>query len=331
MIAWLAACCPREHPETPTLPAPAETPVEAFSFDRPPMLVVARWERLAAQRPRPEAVPVAEDDTPAELDETSDEAEIRRAIRVRRKGLATVEDLAGYLVRSMDKTPNGLHPTRALAQIRGPVRSCAKDSRDERRKARAAVVFARAELERCYAQRLVRDPCVIVKQPVGLVFEQAARLGLAELELDIDFRVTKQRAAVTGVHAIDAILYDEDIACLTDALGGLDPDAEGIDAQVPVVLWAQPEDGASPQAATLSLTAAAFGWLELERNSSEEALQLFEDAAWLYRIPEYQVLVGLAHERLGHRREAARAYRKYLDGRPGAPDSAVIEQRLRSL
>lgn len=294
------------------------------------MLMVARGERLIATRPRVESRPAPEADTHEGEDV---DAEITREVVVRRRGLATVEDLAGYLVRAMDKTPDGLHPTRALAQIRGPVRTCEPDAperREARRIARATVVFARNELKRCYAERLVRDPRVIIKQPAGLVLEQALRLGFAELELDVDLQIVDGRARATGVHSGNALLYEEDIACFGDAFGGIVESAGGIATQVPVVLWTQPEDGAS-EAAGLSLAAAVFGWLELERNANEEALALFEDAAWLYRLPEYQVLLGLAHERLGHPVEAARAYRKYLDGRPGAPDARTFEKRLERL
>jgi hypothetical protein len=49
---------------------------------------------------------------------------------------------------------------------------------------------------------------------------------------------------------------------------------------------------------------------------------------WLYRLPEYQVLVGMAHERLGNRHAAKQAYRAYLDGRPGASDAKEIETRI---
>jgi hypothetical protein len=215
------------------------------------------------------------------------------------------------------------------------VRSCQADSAAERRQAhriaRSTVVYARAALKRCYARRLTRDPRVIIKQPVGLVLEQAYRLDLAEIEVDIDLRVADGSASVTGVYARNALLYDEDVACIIEAVGGATQvEDAGIDTQVGVVLWVQPEDQPSP-AAHLSLVAAAFGWLELERDAGEEALQLFEDAAWLYHLPEYQVLVGLAHERLGHRHEAAHAYQAYLDGRPGAPDAIDIEARLQRL
>ena len=295
------------------------------------MLVVARGERLIATQPRVEDRVVAPDSHEGESEDG--DAEITRTVVVRRRGLATVEDLAGYLVRAMDKTPDGLHPTRALAQIRGPVRTCESDAperREARRIARATIAFARKELKRCYAERLLRDPRVIIKQPVGLVLEQALRFGFAELELDIDLEIADGRAYATGVHSGNALLYEEDIACFGEALGGIVEPRGGVATQVPVVLWTQPEDGAG-EAAGLSLAAAVFGWLELERNANAEALALFEDAAWLYRLPEYQVLLGLAHERLGHPIAAARAYRKYLAGRPGAPDAKAFEARLEQL
>jgi hypothetical protein len=327
------ACSPRAPASTPHLAAPSEADLP-FSFDKPPILGVARAERLAATQRTRAPVQVEEDSDVHEGEELDAEAGITREVTVRKHGLATEEDLAGYLVRSWDKTPDDLHPTRALAQFRGPVRSVPADDRAEAREARqlarTVVTYARSGLKRCYAEHLARDPRIIVKAPVGLVWEQAHRLDASKIKLDIDLRVAGDTVAVTGVHARNEMLYDEDVACVQAAVGGVDALAAGIDTQVNLVLFTQAAynpEGPSP-ASGVSLAAAVFGRLELQRDQGEEALRLFEDAAWLYRLPEYQVLVGMAHERLGNRHAAKQAYRAYLDGRPGASDAKEIETRI---
>ncbi len=66
------------------------------------------------------------------------------------------------------------------------------------------------------------------------------------------------------------------------------------------------------------------------------ALQAFE-AALRYaqesrrEVAELYFNLAVTHERLGHRAEAAAAFREYLSRRPDTPDRAAVERRARAL
>lgn len=81
----------------------------------------------------------------------------------------------------------------------------------------------------------------------------------------------------------------------------------------------------------LSLQAAQLGWLHYDRGDVEQALELFEDAYWAYHESEYQYLIGLANERLGHHERAAAAFEVFVDERSYAPEAHELRQRIDAL
>lgn len=73
-----------------------------------------------------------------------------------------------------------------------------------------------------------------------------------------------------------------------------------------------------------------------QRRQYAPALQAFEAALRFMQeshreVAELYFNLAVTHEHLGHRAEAAAAFREYLSRRPDTPDRASVEQRVRTL
>jgi tetratricopeptide (TPR) repeat protein len=63
----------------------------------------------------------------------------------------------------------------------------------------------------------------------------------------------------------------------------------------------------------------------------EEAAREFDAAYRLKALPELQYNLAQCYERMGKPDDAAQAYQKYLDGKPGSPDRDVVLKRMENL
>lgn len=346
LTGLLAACCPRVYAEHQLPPAP-EYQGRAWSMEKPFLLELVRYERLKMERPlRPADADAVTPEYSAhdeallnedEHDAQADDEGFYRTVHVRSGGLATQVDIAGYLIRAIDKKQRG-SPTRTLVQIQGPVRTCADckqtHKKSIRRRAREAIASVRPQLRGCYARALARDPRIIVKQPAGLVMEQALRFEHPPWRIDVDLAIGNGGAVLVAVNARSGDFFAEDLACVHTALQSLPAivrDDNTPIAQLNLFMWVE-RGGAyeTSPARALALGAAVFGWIELDRDAGE-ALAMFKDAQWLYRIPEFQALIAEAQARLHRPKYAVSAYRRYLEGRPNAPDKPEIDRRIAAL
>lgn len=275
---------------------------------------------------------------PSDADEEP-EGEVREIV-VRRSPFVTPEGVFRYLLRSMDKKPRLLNPTRALARLGGRVRVVADGGSSPaavRRYARALVEDSRPRLKDCIAHELAADPRVVIKEPSGLVFEQALRFEDGVYRFSVDARIEDGQLEIQVAEATGDPTGDDTRACIGAALseGRVGrPEAEGpVALRMPVVVFIQQAQAAegSAMAASLALQAALVGWLHYERGDFAEARESFLDATWAYRLPEYQALLGRAEEALGRPRHAISAYQKYIDQRREAPDAPAIARRIEAL
>lgn len=96
------------------------------------------------------------------------------------------------------------------------------------------------------------------------------------------------------------------------------------------------EDFAQPPPGTDALAREAGTWFVrgvtlYRRRQYEGALRAFEAAHQYTDTPELLFNLAVTQEHLGHGRDAAEAFRAYLQQRPDAPDRPAIELRLRAL
>ena len=96
------------------------------------------------------------------------------------------------------------------------------------------------------------------------------------------------------------------------------------------------EDFAQPPPGTDALAREASTWFQrgvalYRRRQYDAALRAFEAAHQYTDTPELLFNLAVTHEHLGNTRDAADAFRAYLQQRPDAPDHDAIERRLRAL
>lgn len=265
-----------------------------------------------------------------------------RTIVVRTSPFATEQDVYRYLLRKMDKKPRLFNPTRALTRQGGRVTFLDDGGASRglvRSYVRAVIRESRPRLEDCIFRQLAEDPRVMLEQPSGLVFEQALTFqeGVYRFSLDMAIEGDRLDVRVVGSEGDPTELGTR--VCIGTAMArsevdqpALDERVERVELRVPVVVFIQGAAGmGSPHARMLSMQAAVLGWLHYERGEYLEARESFRDAAWAYRLPEYQVLLGRAEEALGRPRHAIAAYRKYVDERAEAPDASAVLERIEAL
>jgi hypothetical protein len=327
----LGAC--RASPESTTTPplerAPTEVRLSPEALLAHTMeLQLLHSERLEAQAP---SVPWGQRVVHGPRSETRlgpGPEQYRVVVVHSRSRFGTPEELARYYIRAMDKKPRVFHPTRALLRTSVGARETTGESR------RSVIERARVDLLRCYVARAARDPRVIVKAPAGLVLQEAHARGLSGIRFSVHVPRAGSTPTVDGATLEGEALTDEDRACLEqaidDALGGAVVPG-GLDTAA--VVWTQLAYGPAScgHACRLSHQAATLGWLFRARDDHERALEAFRDAAWAYRLPEYEVLIGMQHEELGRPRHALHAYRTYVTERPDAPDDPEIRRRIARL
>lgn len=96
--------------------------------------------------------------------------------------------------------------------------------------------------------------------------------------------------------------------------------------------WAPPEARAADDRDTRSARShLRAGAAYYEEARYDDALREMETAYRLRPLPELQYNIAQCHERLGHAREAAAAYRRYLDGKADAEDRAEVAERIKRL
>lgn len=70
---------------------------------------------------------------------------------------------------------------------------------------------------------------------------------------------------------------------------------------------------------------------ELRQRRYREALAIYDEVGSKADLPVLERDIGRAHERLGEYREAQKAYRRYLEALPAAPDAAEIQADIERL
>lgn len=73
----------------------------------------------------------------------------------------------------------------------------------------------------------------------------------------------------------------------------------------------------------------AVGYLRQQRY--REALEIYDEVGGEADLPVLERDIGRAHERLGEYEDAQRAYRRYLEALPAAPDAGEIEADIERL
>ena len=265
----------------------------------------------------------------------------RRTVIVRSSRFADPEDIFRYDLRSMDKKPRLFNPTRALARQGGLVRVFDDGGAGRplmRRYVRQVIRERQPSIKACIAAELAQDPRVIIKEPSGVVFEQALRLGDGIYRFSLDIVLEDDQLRVEATASPDTPVGASAGECLGDAFADTSissPATEGgrADAQAPLTVFVQMAEGVDgpPLGAGLALQAATMGWIHYERGEFLEAREFFLDAAWAYRLPEYQMLVGRAEEQLGRPQHAMAAYQLYVEERPDAPDTPALSRKIAAL
>lgn len=200
----------------------------------------------------------------------------------------------------------------------------------------AAVATADAAPE---ADRLYRDAVAAADRND---FAEAARLFGAAYEVAPSremafnaFRMSERSASVDDA----ARWYDRLVALSPTAAMRADLDQRM--ASLRDFARRRREDIARPPPGTdaLAREAATFfnrGVALYQRRQYAAALQAFE-AALRYmseshnEVAELYFNLAVAHEHVGHRAEAAAAFREYLSRRPDTPDRQEVERRIRTL
>ena len=290
-----------------------------------------------------------DDDPSADADEgpsddASDDVEYAegevRHIVVRRRRFATPEDLARAMIRDAEsRRPRDLYGDRMLLRAAGAVCHCDGDATELARVQavmRDLLVRARPGLKLCLGDAIAHDPRVLAKAPMTLVMTQAMLVDPLVYRFTPEFDVGPEGLALLDLGWPGAV-SPELAACAEQALDEADDiDTSRIRAphrvRLPLVGFSQHHLG-KPRGVhwMLSLQAAQLGWLHYDRGDVEQALEFFEDAYWAYHEGEYQYLIGLAHERLGHRERAAAAYEAFVLARPYAPEVAELRGRIERL
>ncbi len=354
-LAGALACCPAPRDSQPPdlVDSPrTERPLVASPAIGPsPLSRILHDQRVGAtSKLEPQPAPKLESDVDRESDpdpespldpEPEFEAEEIREVVVRKKSpFATPEDLAAYAVRSMDHKPREYVPTRMLTRVSGLVGACSPEGDDRRRArqfTRQLVRRARPRLKACMVELFVEDPRVIMKAPSRFVFEQARRLKIPPTEVDLGLTITPEGFDVDRIEGRKGQLSTTARTCLEDAISGTQGTLPALTTSVrieaPVVLFIQGAEGdtVGSLADHLSFQAAMIGWVHYEGGRFVEAREAFIDAAWAYRLPEFQVLIGMAEEKLGRATSAASAYQRFIESRPHAPEVEQLTERIATL
>lgn len=315
----------------------------ARAFTPSPLLGIARYERLAAEGPAPARRPSKRSLRRAKREMQTNgpsDSDFVREVRVKTTKLATWEDVAAYELRkSYNRRPQEIHESRLVTRISGGIEvegGSAPQRLEAKRSIRGLVDDARQAVELCLVENTARDPKVIVDAPAALVLEQGARAR------GINHRYAIELSADQGWWSIEGVEWSEGYAdleaadCVTDALASeLRPLAaeSNLSVRLPLVSFLDRAEGYNlglPQR-RLAIEAATLGSLELQRGHTEDALAYFEDAYWLFHLPEFKALEGQALEQLGRRRKAAEAYLVYLEAREDAPDAPLFSARAAEL
>ncbi len=205
--------------------------------------------------------------------------------------------------------------------------------------ARDAAVEARADAAPVEADRIYRDAMAAVERND---FAEAARLFGAAYEvapsLEMAFNAFRMNERAASVD--EAARWHERITAQGPP-AAMRADLEQRMASLRDFARRRREDIARPPPGTdaLAREAATFfnrGVSLYQRRQYGAALQAFE-AALRYlqeshnEVAELYFNLAVAHEHMGHRAEAAAAFREYLSRRPDTPDRAAVERRVRAL
>lgn len=314
---------------------------EAKAFTPSPLLSIARHERVKSESPAPARRPSRKALRAAKREMEADgPSEFVREVRVKTSKLATWEDVAAYELRKeYNRRPQELHESRLVTRVSGGIEvegGTPEQRLEAKRSVRGLVDDTRQAVEQCLVENTARDPKVIVDSPAALVLEQGADLR------GINHRYSVQLSTADGWWSIEGVEWNDGYAdleaaeCITDALAQeLRPLASDADLSVelPLVSFLDRAEGFNlglPQR-RLAIEAANLGSLELQRGHAEDALAYFEDAYWLFHMPEFKALEGQALEALGYRKKAAKAYLVYLEAREDAPDAPLFSERAAAL
>jgi hypothetical protein len=298
------------------------------------MLRLVRSERERSMPPRrpvptpPDATrPDATQADAAQDDDTADETEVRE-VRVRASRLADPVEIARYLIRHAERRrPRDLHEPRMLLRARiVAAKGEARRTRHERAQAvREIVRQSRPSMKKCLADRLARDPRIIVGEPASLVFQQASRIGGAVVEFDVQLQPGGANVPVAALDPATA-------TCLETAIGTPRAELHATRVDVRFVGFVQAGHAEPGKLGSLnhrlSVQAVTLGWLHFERGAHAEALAYFEDARFVFHLAEYDYLVGLALTHLGRTREANEAFAAFLERRPHSPEAPAVAARL---
>lgn len=297
------------------------------------MVAMARHERELAQprrsAQRRAAEPIAQDPSDVEASELDDiETTEVRTVVVRRSPFATPEDMLRATIRNAEhRRPREVYPSRLLVRGGGMLASCGGEPADVDR--RALVRSLRPQISQCILEELVRRDGLILPGPAALVLQQAAATE------SIDYSLTVHLAAgqPPTVSSRRGTLSAAGRECIANVVGTRARREGATSGDIRLSVFMQPGlyYGGTDLHRALALESAIMGWTHYERGEYREALEYFRDAYWVFELVEYQVLVGMALERLGHPQAAAKAYRRYVDRRPYAPRFDELRQRAARL